>query len=298
MNLQTLFRNPFASSVRIPKDVSLASLIDPYSIYKEEANSSALLLQVLAKAEAHAHFPWTFDMLPTSCCLFLYSQKGSGSIRIDGFTHLLQESSLLLLDCNRRYKLQIEADAWDFQCFIIVGSGLSAFLSILPPEGFLLTEVRQPSLCYSYLEQLDVLCYQHKFSSRLQMSDLLHRIFTFCTLAEQTAPSDEVPVYLDAIKTLLENEYASEHSLDDLEARFHVSKYRICHEFKDYYHMSPLQYLNWRRIEAAKVLLTSTPYKVHQVAHLVGIDNTNHFINLFKKYNQYTPLEYKRRMMQ
>ena len=203
-----------------------------------------------------------------------------------------------MLDCNRRYKLQIEADAWDFQCFIIVGSGLSAFLSILPPEGFLLTEVRQPSLCYSYLEQLDVLCYQHKFSSRLQMSDLLHRIFTFCTLAEQTAPSDEVPVYLDAIKTLLENEYASEHSLDDLEARFHVSKYRICHEFKDYYHMSPLQYLNWRRIEAAKVLLTSTPYKVHQVGHLVGIDNTNHFINLFKKYNQYTPLEYKRRMMQ
>ena len=298
MNLQTLFRNPFASSVRIPKDVSLASLIDPYSIYKEEANSSALLLQVLAKAEAHARFPWTFDMLPTSCCLFLYSQKGSGSIRIDGFTHLLQESSLLLLDCNRRYKLQIEADAWDFQCFIIVGSGLSAFLSILPPEGFLLTEVRQPSLCYSYLEQLDVLCYQHKFSSRLQMSDLLHRIFTFCTLAEQTAPSDEVPVYLDAIKTLLENEYASEHSLDDLEARFHVSKYRICHEFKDYYHMSPLQNLNWRRIEAAKVLLTSTPYKVHQVGHLVGINNTNHFINLFKKYNQYTPLEYKRRMIQ
>ena len=298
MNLQTLFRNPFASSVRIPKDVSLTSLIDPYSIYKEEANSSALLLQVLAKAEAHARFPWTFDMLPTSCCLFLYSQKGSGSIRIDGFTHLLQESSLLLLDCNRRYKLQIEADAWDFQCFIIVGSGLSAFLSILPPEGFLLTEVRQPSLCYSYLEQLDVLCYQHKFSSRLQMSDLLHRIFTFCTLAEQTAPSDEVPVYLDAIKTLLENEYASEHSLDDLEARFHVSKYRICHEFKDYYHMSPLQYLNWRRIEAAKVLLTSTPYKVHQVGQLLGIDNTNHFINLFKKYNQYTPLEYKRRMMQ
>ena len=130
------------------------------------------------------------------------------------------------------------------------------------------------------------------------MSDLLHRIFTFCTLAEQTASSDEVPVYLDAIKTLLENEYASEHSLDDLEARFHVSKYRICHEFKDYYHMSPLQYLNWRRIETAKVLLTSTPYKVHQVGHLVGIDNTNHFINLFKKYNQYTPLEYKRRMMQ
>ena len=70
MNLQTLFRNPFASSVRIPKDVSLTSLIDPYSIYKEEANSSALLLQVLAKAEAHAHFPWTFDMLPTSCSIF------------------------------------------------------------------------------------------------------------------------------------------------------------------------------------------------------------------------------------
>ena len=298
MNLETLFQNAFATPALLPNDISLKSLIATSSIYKEEDAQGSALLQVLAKAEAHARFPWAFDMLPTSCCLLLYSQKGFGTVRIGGQSHLLPESSLLLLDCNHRYRLQIESDTWDYQCFIIVGAGLASFLSFFPSEGFLLTQVQQPSLCYSYLEQLDILCYQHQFSYRLQMADLLHRLFTFCTLAQQTSSSDEAPAYLDAIKHFLETEYAKEHSLDDLEARFHVSKYKICHEFKDYYHMSPLQFLNWRRIEAAKVLLTSTPYKIHQVGHLVGIDNTNHFINLFKKFNHYTPLEYKRRMMQ
>lgn len=299
MNVQTLFKNPFATPPQVPKGYHTDTFLDPYSIYEaEDANSKSLLFHVLAKGEIAATAPWSFDMLPISCCILLYSKKGSGSIRVSGLTHSLPESSLLLFDCNKRFKLQIESPVWEYELFILDGSGLSAFTALLPTEGILVKNIKEPSLCYSYIEQLDSLCYQHQLRYRLQIADLVHRLLTFCTLSEQMSEYSEVPEYLDAIKMFLENEYSKEHTLSELESKFHVSKYRICHEFKECYHMPPLQYLNWRRIEAAKVLLTSTSYKIHEIGNMVGIENTNHFINLFKKYSQFTPLEYKKRMMQ
>lgn len=58
----------------------------------------------------------------------------------------------------------------------------------------------------------------------------------------------------------------------------------------------PAQYLNKRRIEVAKHLLITTDYRIHEVGSMVGIDNTNHFITLFRKYTGATPLEYKQRL--
>lgn len=298
MNLNTLFKNSIASAPQVPRGYQIDSFLDPYSIYEaEDVHSKALLFKLLAKGEARTTSPWVFDMLPASCCILLYSKKGSGSIRVNSAIHMLPESSLLLFDCNKRYKIQIESNVWEYQIFIIEGSGLSAFLPLLPPEGILVTNVREPSLCYSYLEQLDSLCYQHKLRYRLQIADLIHRLITFCTVYEQASEYNESPEYIDAIRAFLESEYSKEHTLAELEDKFHVSKYRICHEFKERYHMPPLQYLNWRRIEAAKVLLTSTSYKIYEVGNMVGIENTNHFINLFKRYSKLTPLEYKKRMM-
>ena len=54
-------------------------------------------------------------------------------------------------------------------------------------------------------------------------------------------------------------------------------------EFSAAFHTSPLQYLQEKKIEAAKSLLLSTDDPIHEVGSMVGIDNTNHFIHLFKK---------------
>jgi AraC-like DNA-binding protein len=104
------------------------------------------------------------------------------------------------------------------------------------------------------------------------------------------------PTYLQEIKYSLDNFPAASFRLEELESRYGISKYRICREFSAAFGLSPLKYLNRRRIETAKILLLSGDKRIHEIANEVGYENTNHFINLFKKETGLTPAAYRRTM--
>ena len=55
-----------------------------------------------------------------------------------------------------------------------------------------------------------------------------------------------------------------------------------------------MQYLNKIRIDKAKELLLDTDDKIVEISQSVGIENTNHFIRLFKEKTGVTPLTYRR----
>ncbi len=48
------------------------------------------------------------------------------------------------------------------------------------------------------------------------------------------------------------------------------------------------------RIERAKELLLNTDEKIVDISQMVGIENPNHFIRLFKEKTGVTPLTYRR----
>lgn len=102
-----------------------------------------------------------------------------------------------------------------------------------------------------------------------------------------------IPAYLLSMKADFEENYAENHSLEYFEQTLGISRYRLCREFSATFHTSPLQYLQGKKIEAAKSLLLSTDNPIHEVGAMVGIDNTNHFIHLFKKHTGVTPFVYR-----
>jgi two-component system, response regulator YesN len=52
-------------------------------------------------------------------------------------------------------------------------------------------------------------------------------------------------------------------------------------------------YLNFVRVEKAKVLLKNIDYKIHEVSEIVGYKNPKHFTKNFKKFTKLTPVEYR-----
>lgn len=104
---------------------------------------------------------------------------------------------------------------------------------------------------------------------------------------------EAIPEYLSEIRMMFELHYNENYSLDDLEDAYSISKYRICREFSKYFKESPIQFLNHTRIKVAKNLLLTTDASVHEIGNMVGIANTNHFINLFKRETGATPLAFK-----
>ena len=93
----------------------------------------------------------------------------------------------------------------------------------------------------------------------------------------------------------MEENYHSSITLDMLAAETYVGKYHLAHLFKAETGVSPIQFLIYCRMEAAKRYLKTTELQVKQIAELVGYQSEPSFHNVFLKTCGMTPGEYRRR---
>ena len=85
-------------------------------------------------------------------------------------------------------------------------------------------------------------------------------------------------------------------SLDSLCAQFFISKYYLCHSFKEVTGMSVMSFLNMTRVLRATVLLGENNLSIAQIARVVGFGTVAHFTDVFKRIEDITPHEYRRLM--
>lgn len=285
--LQSLISAPKLSSDRCPQDFL-------GNIFEIQCEPNPVLFEILAGGTVSAASPYSYDIRCLDCFMLLYTKKGCGKLLIDGHVHTLMESSLLFFDCHERFRIDIAIAPWEYQILFITGESLYDYYHLLPGHRAAIMPLSPFSETACCLDRLLMPDRQNTLSSRLIASSLLNTVITDCIIYQlsDSAPSYIAP-YLTAMKDLFDNHFQENYSLDDLEERFHMSKYKLCREFGAVFGAPPLQYLNRKRIEIAKHLLLTTSLKVHEIGSQVGIDNTNHFISLFKKFTGVTPLEYK-----
>lgn len=148
-------------------------------------------------------------------------------------------------------------------------------------------------ICRDYSEASEYL--MHSKKADIKISAKAHTLFSYYILEfmEDENESVSVPSYVRKIQKLFDEAPEEQYSLEELESRFGISRFKICREFSKYLNASPLQYLLQRRIEKACRLLSGTDMKIHEIGSTIGIENTNHFILQFKKHLNCTPLEYR-----
>lgn len=83
-------------------------------------------------------------------------------------------------------------------------------------------------------------------------------------------------------------------SIDTLSSLCCISRAYLIRLFKKHLGLSPLHYINQRRVERAQLLLMTSEMTVKQIAYSLGYNDHGYFIRLFRKYTGVTPLEYKR----
>ncbi len=267
-------------------------------IFFPEYSDGFPLLYLLSCGNIKAASPWTFDIAFMDCYLFLYTKKGCGKLTLGHKVFSLDASSLLFLDCRQRIRFDIATAPWEYQVFFCAGNNLSYYYGLLPLDKSPVLRLLPRSETTFNLELLASMTPPFSLNQQLSISDLLNRITTqfVITLLKKPDTASQIPVYIKNMKNLFDNYFDKPYNLDFLEEYFDISKYRLCREFANAYHMSPMQYLNKKRIDYAAHLLLTTNYRVQEIGNMAGIENTNHFINLFKKYYGITPLEYRRQM--
>ena len=87
----------------------------------------------------------------------------------------------------------------------------------------------------------------------------------------------------------IETHYGQGITLDALARQTGMSPKYFCRFFKTITHRSPIDYVNYYRVECASHFLTSTDMTVAEIAQHCGFNDSSFFIKQFRKYKGVTP---------
>ena len=249
----------------------------------------------MAGGEFRLSDPFYYEWNPFPSYLLLYTLEGSAVLTTRGSEVILDHEHLLFLDCSQGFSLRLLQGKWRFQMFFLSGLELSSYYSIFQANFFCCYPIPIGSCVSQRMQQLTKFPFTPTPAEQMQLHRELTGMFTELMLSALSVARDTkpIPAYLLSMKADFEENYAESHSLEYFEQTLGISRYRLCREFSAAFHTSPLQYLQEKKIEAAKSLLLSTDDPIHEVGSAVGIDNTNHFIHLFKKHTGVTPFVYR-----
>lgn len=100
---------------------------------------------------------------------------------------------------------------------------------------------------------------------------------------------------LKKVLNFIESNYASPLTLEQLSDSVHMSPKYFCRFFASMTHRTPIEYLNYYRIEHASYQLATTDASVTEVAYNCGFNDLSYFIKIYKKYKGTTPGKLKNR---
>lgn len=96
------------------------------------------------------------------------------------------------------------------------------------------------------------------------------------------------------VSAFLDDHFTEDLTLEDLETRFHISRFALGHVFKEETGISPMKYVMMRRIGESQNLLMNTDLPIGDIGEQLGFNDNSHFSNAFKKYIGTTPGAYRK----
>lgn len=93
----------------------------------------------------------------------------------------------------------------------------------------------------------------------------------------------------------IENNYAGHISLADLAKAAGMTPKYFCHFFYNITQKTPIEYLNYYRIERACESLILSDSSITDIAFDCGFNDVSYFAKTFKKYTETTPLNYRKK---
>ena len=105
-----------------------------------------------------------------------------------------------------------------------------------------------------------------------------------------------LPKNLKDILDYINKNFASIHTINEVSDQFYVSISTLERHFKKYLSMTPKRYLEDKKLQNACLLLSQNA-SVTDACFESGFDDYSHFITIFKRKFDVTPLKYKKSIM-
>jgi len=239
-----------------------------------------------------------FNRSKLKSCLLLYTSHGSGIISYKGQTVKLTPGMAALIDCTVPHSYYCAPDeGWDFRWIHFAGSCIDGYITdymsnwgIAPnPEG---TRFFQD--IYELMHNNDQVSFISCSSKLISLcSDMLIHL-----LQSNDNSTRRISPVISSAVALMEEEFQSDLDLTCICKKLSVSKFYFLRIFKQQTGFTPNEYLTTVRLNCAKSLLRSTAMTIESIALDCGFSTSTYFIQVFKKREAVTPLQYRKYFLQ
>lgn len=229
--------------------------------------------------------------------LLIYTVEGMGTLQYEGKTHFLEKGSIAYIDCRKFHRYEAFSNhPWEF--FWVHFDGIQArdFYQEYEKGGFQIQRVLEENELQMQWWRMIALSQKKNITTELQVNQLLHFILSDL-LIQNTFPGKNefyVPLYIDEICKYIQSLFAENITLEDCAKLVNRSKFHVAKEFKKYMGVTINEYQILERMARGKELLKYSDLPIAEIATRIGIQNTSHFINLFRDREHVTPLNYRK----
>lgn len=262
-----------------------------------DIQDSSGFIRILHEAHVPSFSSLPLPQLKPESYYLLYCIDGKGRVSLgrETGTLLFSPDSLSLFYSKTTVSLIPESETFSFYLYELSGGATESYHALLGNRIFSLPDFPQIQNTLPMFQTLRRISNHSGAVPPMISNKLFTDLFTELFLGQKKTGNSlpGAPNHVADLKNWCDTHYAEKFSLDELADSFRVSKYKLCRDFSSYFAISPLQYLNQQRISHAKNLLLTTNDRIYEIGNAVGIENTNHFINLFKKYTGTTPNEFR-----
>ena len=231
--------------------------------------------------------------------LFLVVLDGEGTLNYCGTRHRISAGDCALINCARPYSHESSAThPWSLKWVHFNGLEASFYYDyFISRENSYLFRPRSILPFTDVLDQL-YLCQQNKNPlMELTSNKYLTDMITLCFTENESLKMGEytIPDKLKQIHEYISENYSRKISLEDLADRFFISKFHLSREYKKIYGTTLGNALTNLRLSHAKSMLRFSDDSVDTIALSCGFQDTGYFIKVFKKAENMTPLQYRKK---
>jgi len=250
------------------------------------------ILVIIKKEEEHT---FKYECQNRIGAGFIIIINGTGYFNTKDYNRQLKVGDVVIVDKEDKYSIGANDDDFSYVTMaFLLGSGQRFRTYNIPYrvnldyENFL-----EPNLS----KLLDI-WKKRKVNYKIEARYILDKILVEITnkAIKKSMPNEKYIKIYDAINYINQN-YTNKIDLEELANKYGYSVSHFRKKFNEYLNISPKQYIEKIRVEAAKEMLYSGMISIQEIAEQLGFYDIYHFSKDFKKHVGMSPKQYQKTLL-
>jgi AraC-like DNA-binding protein len=284
--------------------------------WKNLLNSSSFLPVIVKTLERIQDKNWSTEPSRHENYEMVYMKKGYAAFDISGQIVNLGPNDIVIIKPMQYHKFMVKSESG---CEFIVlyftfENRISGEYSEIPLEDFLnfvSGKETGPYIALKVSQKNEIIVLLNRILKEREDSEpgseflnylLVMELFVLLSRALKMewensikSKSPKLKELIGIAENFIHNNFERDISLGDIARFVFLSPSYFTRAFKEETGLSPINYLLKVRIERAKELLTDTGLRISDIALSVGFSNQQRFNEMFKKFTNQTPLQYRKK---